>query len=947
MKKMMSHLMIMVLVLGSFEAFASKKATTIESQDDDGKSITLTKCTAHDACTDPNEGCYEADSDEFEGAGWWTKMWRRENGKTCTADKQCDSGNCDDFNETDGTDDKGNTKWKVVQRCGPLSVCKQAEYGDSIRDVAATCSAGLVADLDGKCISADMFDLDDSLAGTATEVAIDLKSCSVQVPPRNTLSYRYNTMMIQLLTFIFRDVQFNDCIGVTPGIGHIARTIEAAQVAYGNQVISGLKQQEAYYNEHIKDTTDSKNKAEVDAYNASLEVMKMNQESYKAANDILIKAYDAALLDLGTIQTMYSNYDWKHDPVGNKAPQNNSAGYNLTSGGGFKWNIAGLSGDSLHNRKNYCRSKSPKLKRGFYHRYRAFDGTHNGLADYLSLNYSNLADSHDEHSNEKAYFLVDPPQPRLNNSGIVLSSKNGNVFKAFGTTASTRDNKDDSEHRVRISKDLIEYMLDVYLVEMYRVFKDKPEFLAQSTSQTSGATGGAVQLVGVTDADKVIVDNFHKSLLGVLNQNHNSTQDGMGGGNDKKYWDQGHGDEGKLNNNEKVRKDILAQYFHVSTRDKRETVDPAKYFMNRTGTIKMDPQLKALLDYTLTMGLSDQGKKSVIKFHLLMHDLRQRFYQVMFLYSANRKKTYPLQMRNLFWDVFQSAFNSNLKYLNDLNEKGHQKSIECLIALKGQWQKETGDPEGDDNFNASNYDPKNPGKKFDKGTVGQYGKKCLGKECTNSMSVNIAIPKFGTKGVKDGEGGVGQRGNLSGADVQAGSVGQAAIARIRKKKEEDFNKKASPAMKKAREEGSKYIKLTLTAPPAFGGGDSAPMSSASSGGGSSTASGDSAVAKEQAPVEVAMNAPIGGAPAPALNSISVDKDLNSGSHAEITPEHAEVLLSEVKDDKYKSDENDNIFVKITKTYLRAGLPRLLPKKAEIKNEDQEAFDPTVKKKKTE
>lgn len=873
-------LMITLLSLG--QASYANYAKDVCSEETSG-TVCYPKCDGHADCSDPETGCYDAASEDMEGANWWTNMWRKTLGERCSVNANCESGNCG-HDICDESDKDGNCT-KTHNECVALKVCRKAEFGETIN--GSVCDEGLVPDMNGVCVLADVLEEDPN---QDTEIKVDPQSCAMTVPSGYNISFRFNNYLIQLLDLAFNNIEFGDdadCLQVTKGIRHINKYTRTAREEYGKGILEGIKAQEAAFYAQIQNNVDMTKKDSVDMYMKSLEAIKKNHENYRAANEKLRKAYDDATQDLVSLDNYYFGFNWKKDAVGNDSANRTHAA-DLIGGGGAR--VAVRDGG-----KDYCRGRSPKMKNSWKRRYDIQDGVLDGYASYIHLPYNNY-----HKSVKRGFWMLDMPLPQVDGRT--------EMFKHFGTNASdggVRANirmKDDRE--TFKTAGYIPYLMNTYGRYVYRHFMNDQTLV--------GGMSANVKKVIEAFSGKLGADNEHRF---------------------RSYM------EPSLDYTDVSEEDATKKYFIPKDAEKGQ-----KYRINM-----------ALLNYLIEtynivdkqkLTLNEKEKKQLMYFQKLMWDFRQRFFLVQFLYSGSRSKRHPVQQRGKFFNMFIKVFAANAKYAAWLNEQGHAKSLECLAKLEVKYQEAVKSDDvvvsGPSNYNGTK--PKD--KKTLDGKMTKYDTKCTGAKCSTEIgAANLALHTSGAGGVKDGSGGAGAGGNFAGAGMSTGSTAQAAIANYRKKKEAEFQKTATPAMKKAREEAKKFMSLALAA-PAVMTGEAPPAAASSSGGGDS-----SSTAKSDTPTKD-IGAVAALSPSGAAHSAPVMKDILMGDSkdplsSEITPEHAEAMLNEVKGENYKSNEDDGIFMKISKTYMRAGLPRLLTKKAELKTTDheKEAFDPSAGKKK--
>lgn len=848
------------------------------------------KCESHGDCSDAETGCYEAASEDMEGSNWFTNMFRKTLGEKCHMNKNCESGNCG-HDICDSSDKDGNCT-KTHNECVPLKVCRKAEAGETVN--GSVCEEGLTPDMNGVCTLIEVFDEEPN---TDTEIKINPHSCAMTVPTAYNSSFRFNNYMIQLLESVFSNIQFGDdadCLLVTKGVRHVTNYTAVARDAYGKGIIQGIKDQKDAFYAEIENNVDMTKKESVDMYMQSLNAIKKNHENYMTANETLRKAYDDASTDFHLLSDYYFGFNWKKDAVGNDSA-NRTHRTDLIGNGGL--GIAVRDGG-----KNYCRGRSPKMKNSWKRRYDVQDGVGDGLASYLHLPYNNY-----HKSVRRGFWLLDYP--------LQMVDGRSDMFKHFGSNnsdggvrANIRWNPDQSHDK---TAGYINYMINTYAIHTYRKFMNDPIL-------TSGFSPN------VKKAIEAFSGELGKSMGGEL----------------PKYWEPTADDN-------TLTQDEADNMFFVPNRTNSTVAEGKKdgYKIVRSLHSFLQDSYNIAAKNGITLDVNE--KKKFMYFQKLMWDFRQRHFFVGFLYSGSRSKKHPVQMRGQFFNMFIKIFNANAKYAQMLNEQGHAKALECLAKLEVKYKEAV---KSDDVVisSAVNYNGTKPkkGKTLDgKGT--KYDMNCTGTKCTGNEigGANLKLSTAGAGGVRDGSGGAGAGGNFAGGNVASGSTGQAAVANIRKKKEAEFQKNATPAMKAAREEARKFLNMALTPPAAIAEG-SAPAASSSSGGGGDSGS---TASKTDAPKDIGSVAALSpSAPAhnaPPMKDILLDSKDSSSS--EITPEHAEAMLNEVKNESYKSKDDDDIFVKITKTYMRAGLPRLLNKKTELitTDPDKEAFDPSAGKKK--
>lgn len=901
--------MIKLLIL-SLTIFLSFTSSAEQKCDDTG---CYDKCSDTAGCSAPL-GCYPMTADDFEGSSWQSVVAsaRRDNGQTCTAgsDSQCKSANCEWRCDEWNTDENGNNTSckKDHNECADLKVCRKGQAGETLADLTRLCENGLIAS-NGKCIvTSSIAFSEDGTDSTITDVTIEPQSCAMKVPAGMNSNYRFNIYMTQLLEFLFEDPQFGgdaDCLGVTKGITYISKNLKTVRQAFSQGIIQGLKEQEDKFYAELQNHSDVTKKDSVDMYMQSLNVLLENQKKYKEQNTKMQTGFQIAKDDFTKISDYYfGGFDWDSDATGDTP--NRTRTYTLTDG----WHAGVRDGIG----QNYCRGRSPKMKNSWKRRYRQ-SGTPVDLAYYLQLPVPPNNDSDwnqfwdnagDEVKNNpqgmffgpstiiiqsliNSYkgdvFLLDPVLPR---NGV-----DGDYFAQFGTTDWTNTFDGDVRQALDGSgshgMESVNGMLNYYFGYLYKKFKDDPTVLGKINSS---------DMPKINELSAYFMNPAAASALSPGFEKVEITEEES----KKKYY-----------------------------------VAP-----NANNKYSIHKSLKNFIDLALAKNFQPSSIKHVVNFHKLMWDFRQRMYLIQYLYSANGGRRHPIQQRGTFFETYDKLLKYNVDYLTALN-KGHDDAITCLEKLKISYQ-EAVKPDGTIVSSAGNYDGKPKDIKHTKGVITQFKGDCKGEKCKETnVSANLNIPTFATKPGKDSQGGNFKGGNLQNSNLSAMEQGLKAIADARKKKTAEFLKTAGPAAKKAFEGNKHFIKMALSIPAVV-----ASANSTDSAGGSSAAhSNDLLNSDKSKPVGSAaltiVKPPVRLPPASNNGKPLNFGEVNQSGTPAITSEEAEVMLEASKKDQYLDNDADSIFTKISKGYMRAGLPRLLKKNAEITPPEHEELQIQKKK----
>lgn len=908
--KMMRFLtLLLLLTLSSISTlvFAEQKC------DDTG---CYDKCTDNSGCSAPN-GCYTMTAEDFEGSTWQSTLnsARRDNGKTCTkgSDWQCKSASCEWRCDEYKTDEHGNATSECKKdhhECADLKVCRRAQVGEALADSSRLCENGLITNANNVCIVASTIPFsEDGTVSTVSEVTIDPHSCAMKVPAGMNATYRYNIYMTQLLEFLFEDPQFGndaDCLGVTKGITYISKNLKNARQQFSEGIVQGLREQEEKFYAEIQNKVDVTKANSVDMYMQSLKAITENQKKYKEQNSKMLAGFQVAKDDLAKINDYYfGGFDWGSDATGDTV--NRTRNYTLTDG----WHAGVRDGVG----QNYCRGRSPYMKNSWKRRFRQ-SATPIDLAYYLQLpvppnndsGWNQFWDSVGDtiknepqtmlfgpstaviHSLSNKYsgdiFLLDPVLPR---NGV-----NGDYFAKFGQTDWTNTFDGDVRQLLDGSSTAntksVNGMLNYYAGYLYKKFKDDPTVLGK-----------------IPDIDKPKINEIGAQMM---NPDFAAS---------------------------------LAPGFakvEISENDaKRKYFIPADaqnhYYINIS--------LKKYIDFALAKNFQENSVKHVVNFHKLMWDFRQRMYLIQYLYSANGGRRHPIQQRGTFFETFSSLLQYNVDYLNALNT-GHDKAITCLDKLKVAYQ-EAVKADGVLVNPATNYNPNVKPSKTLVGDSTQYQNACVGNHCKESgvNSANLHIPTFKTNAGKDVAQGTMKDSNLKDAKLSAFDSAIKAIADGRRKNADNFNKQASAASKKVVDSHRQFIKASLSVPGVIYSTESNQLP-----GNSSSSSTDTAEVQNKpkatelkpvVPLNTLPHKAASAAPNQALKFLEND----SGNKDVMPPEQAEMLLKEGKKEEYLDKDDDSIFTKISKGYMRVGLPRLLKQKAAVNEEDTE-FHPEKAKK---
>lgn len=905
-KLMMSKLTIFFFVFTfSYLSSAAQKC------DDTGCYDT---CTDNSGCSAPN-GCYEMSAEDFEGSSWNPIAGgRKENGEHCTTDNACKSANCERKCDEYKTDDNGNTTSeckKDHQECTDLKVCRKGQSGETLGDTSRLCDNGLII-VNNKCVTASSIPFaEDGTDSSITEVTVNPISCAMKVPAEMNARYRYNIYMTQLLEFLFESPQFGgdaDCLGVTKGITHIVENLKKGRQQYSQGIIQGLKEQEDKFYQDLQNHSDVTKKDSVDMYMQSLKVMLENQKKYKEQNSKMQLTFQSSKDDFTQIQEYFTTgWDWRSDATGDTP--NRTKNYTLSDG----WHAGVRDGVG----ENYCRGRSPRMKNAWKRRYHQ-GGTPGDLGVYLNLPIPPNNDSEwnkfwdsvgDEIKNNPSellfsggallvtrvatdavingykaqLYVLDPVLPSLGTSDDYFS-KFGKTDWANNLDGDVRQDLDGGDTHAEKS---VNGMLDFYVGALYRKFKEDPTVLGK-----------------INSADKPKIEAISALV------------------SDPKW---------------------AANYFSpgLLKEEVNETDATKKYFINKTdGKYFIHQNLRKFLDVVILYKFSPESLKHVVNFHKLIWDFRQRMYLIQYYYSATGGRRHDVQLRGTFFDIFNELLQYNVDYLTALN-KGHDDTVKCLENLKISYQAAVA-PDGTLINPTTNYDPKSvPGKTL-VGQLTQHQNACIGDKCKESaVTANLNIPTFQTKAGNNSNSGQFKEGNLKNSSMSAFEQSLKAIAATRKKNAESFLKTASPLSKKAVARNRHFVQMALTIPAVVSSVLNSPASLSSSTNTEENTAQDKQTKGDKTKSPNFPNTAVTPTKPPVKGSvINFNSQLNTEETSQadksaLPQDLSDALLIESKKDDYKPEESDSIFTKISKGYMRAGLPRLLKKQANINPEHEE------------
>lgn len=879
-------------------------------------------------------GCYESeqqeDSDEDDDKLFNKLFGNKQNGQWCERDNACLSGRCEKIviehhKNNDGEEDHGtdHDKCKWRKRCVPYAICRQAPPGEKAPGSIKcdnTSNPFIVKNSQEICEPKWDQELDPSSAlfnnlGIIGSVTDSGGACALKLEQPATENYLTNFLKISAFEHLFN---WPDSSG---NFGCMAMELRANQAARGLKaerdsaaVTFSKNYQEGYL----------KVLQEVNASQDSWKLQCLPIKALKTENLIQMELNKNLITALANFQKhiryMRDNYNWKgvmgkqwRNPFAAAIDTNNSQSRK------HAWTDDEPSWFGVPVQKYECRRRNYVQHMSHAWMYRMKLNKHAMEALDGDIKWSTK--KRDSKGN-----VIDADGNKVSESGKPAAMEEVAISKIYG-------NEDDKAALIdpffpfhsgiknfeEKQEDPVQYCgKEKYrrrcnkedMKQIYSAFKDAtPKYFIGPAVDTSKF----FQSTGVVDADsvdKAFIQSTSRQGLGFLGINLNSDPNG---------------ELSKLLTDETLRAFLDWSY---SSRKRHGGATAAGATMAGLGLaassgVASVVQTAAMVGMAAGSGAAVAGAAAgggaVIGLALL--------YQSTLSPNARRYLFHYLSNRVEYLNQLELSAVSMITYLTLVNKLRAQLAS-CHIQAYER-MRDICNPEGN-TFSGTNYE--NGGDPQNVGATGQIKQNKNQVKPLSSLN-NIGKLNLNSAAIKDLKNYGEIYGDPTGKAFLGDSLADQLASDLKKRFENSIAKlnDQDKAFAKDYSKAARESFLSFTANP-FAANSSAKTPPNKAGAVGIVGSPQKEEKKGGAPVASAKPAAKSSSSSSSPKfDFGLDKDSSRSSNTNEATNHEETdaMLSETKSDKYKPDENDDLFTTISKTYVREGFPRLLKRKSSL------------------